>query len=70
MANEALTVHGASVPAGETRLFLQEDKLHPSAPGCATLAVAVLDAIQSKEPSSSTADIRWDPKEVFRLVPQ
>ena len=70
MGNQAITIHGGTVPAGETRLLIQEDKLHPSAPGCATLAVAILDVIQAKEPPSSPANIRWDPKEVLRQVPQ
>jgi len=68
MANQALTVHGNILPAGETRMLLQDDKLHPSASGCAALAVAVLDVVQSKEPAPSTAGVRWDPKEVFRQV--
>jgi hypothetical protein len=70
MANQALTVHGAEIPAGQTRVLIQEDKLHPSVPGCATLAVAILDVIQAKEPPFSAANIRWDPKELLRQVPQ
>jgi hypothetical protein len=70
LGNKALTVHGTILPAGETRQLIQKDKLHPSALGCATLAVAILDTVQSKEAQSTAADIRWDPKEVFRMVPK
>src|SRR5207245_8403507 len=67
MADQALTIHGHTVPAGKTRELLQSDKLHPSALGSAVLALAILDAVQSKWPAPSTAEIRWDPKEVLRL---
>ncbi len=67
MADQALTIHGHIVPAGKTRELLQSDKLHPSALGSAVLALAILDAVQSKWPAPSTAEIRWDPKEVLRL---
>ena len=67
MANHAITVHGQTLPEGKTRVLLQEDKLHPSPPGCAVLALIILDAVQSTRPGRSVGDIRWDPKEVFRL---
>ena len=68
MANQALTIHGHTVPEGETRVLLQSDKLHPTAPGCAVLALAMLDAFQSTRPTDSAVEVRWDPKEVFRLA--
>jgi hypothetical protein len=70
MANQAIKVHGAEIPAGQTRALIQEDRLHPSVPGSATLAVAILDVIQAKEPPSNAANIRWDPKEVLRQFSQ
>src|SRR5437660_2169066 len=67
MANQALTIHGHTVPEGKTRDLLQSDKLHPSALGSAVLALAILDALQSTRPAHSAAEVRWNPKEVFRL---
>ncbi len=67
MANQALTVRGYTLPEGKTRLLLQSDKLHPSPRGCSVLALAILDAFQSTRPAGSADQIRWDPKEVFRL---
>lgn len=68
LADQALTIHGYTLPEGETGMLLQSDKLHPSPPGCAVLALAILDAIQSKRPAPSASEVRWNPKEVFRLV--
>jgi len=68
LANQALSVHGFNLPAGETRILLQEDNLHPSPPGCAVLALALLDTFQARRPLSSAGEIRWNPKEVYRLV--
>jgi len=68
MVDKALTIRGYKLPQGQTRILLQSDKLHPSPPGCAVLALAILDAFQSTRPASSAADVRWDPKEVFRLA--
>src|SRR5207302_708194 len=67
MANQALTIHGHTVPEGKTRDLLQGDKLHPSALGSAVLALAILDAFQSGRPVRSAAEIRWNSKEVLRL---
>ena len=66
VANEALTIHGHTLPAGKTGILLQSDHLHPSAPGCAVLALMTLDALQATRPAATAAQIRWDPKEVFR----
>ena len=68
MADQALTIHGHTLPAGQTRILLQDDKLHPSPPGCAVLAVAILDAVQSTRAGIPARDVRWNPKEVFRLA--
>jgi hypothetical protein len=68
-ANQSLTVHGYNLPEGKTRILLQEDKLHPSPPGCAVIALAALDAFQATRPAGPDASgIRWDPKEIFRRV--
>ena len=66
MANQPITLRGHTWPEGSTREFLQEDKLHPSARGCALLALAMLDTFQSKYPASD-GEIRWNIDEVFRL---
>src|SRR5438093_1486310 len=67
MADQALTIHGHTVPEGKTRDLLQSDKLHPSAFGSAVLALAILDAFQPTRPADSAAEVRWNPKEIFRL---
>jgi len=67
MANQALAIHGHTVPEGKTLALLQSDRLHPSAFGSAVLALAILDAFQSTRPAHFAAEVRWDPKEVFRL---
>jgi hypothetical protein len=69
VSNQALTVHGYTMPEGKTRMLLQNDKLHPSPPGCAVVALAALDAVKTTKPAStSAAEICWDPKELYRLV--
>ena len=68
LANQALTLHGHTLEEGKTRMLLQSDKLHPSPPGCAVLALAVLDAFESGRPAASAGEVRWDPKDVFRLA--
>jgi hypothetical protein len=69
LANQSLKVHGYNLPAGKTRILLQADKPHPSPPGCAVIALAALDAFQTTRPAGGhAAEIRWDPKEVFRRV--
>jgi transcription elongation GreA/GreB family factor len=67
-ANKELTVHGHTLAEGKTRVLLQDDKLHPSAAGCAVLALAIFDSFLSSQPALSTNDIRWDAKEVYRLA--
>jgi hypothetical protein len=65
-ANGAVSIHGRTLPAGKTGIFLQADRLHPSAPGCAVLALMALDSYQSRHPDLVASEIRWDPQEVFR----
>jgi hypothetical protein len=66
MANEALSIHGRTLPAGKTSILLQSDRLHPSAPGCAVLALMALDSFQSRQSEPAAGEIRWDPQDVFR----
>jgi hypothetical protein len=67
LANQALTIHGHTLPEGKTRVLLQNDKLHSSPPGCAVVALAALDALQTNHAFPSS-DVRWDPRENLRLV--
>jgi hypothetical protein len=68
MANRAITIHDYVLPAGKTRVLIQDDKLHASPPGCAVLALAALDAFQSTRPGNHADELRRDPKEIFRRV--
>lgn len=68
MANAPLTLHGKTIPAGKTRPLLQFDKLHPSQSGSATLALAVIEALQTAKPGQFAGEVRWDPSEVVRLA--
>jgi hypothetical protein len=67
-SNQVLSVHGLSLAAGKTRALLQNDMLHPSARGCAVLAVAVVDSLRSAQPTLFAGPLRTDPAEVFRIV--
>jgi len=66
MANRAITIRDFVLPEGTTRRLVQDDKLHPTPAGAATLALAVLEAAQSKQKGISTAEFHRDPKEIFR----
>jgi hypothetical protein len=68
MANKPLTVHGHTLGEGKTRVLLQDDKLHPSAAGCAVLALAIFDSLLSNQTALSSSDIRWDAREVYHLT--
>ncbi len=68
MANKPLTVHGHTLAEGKTRVLLQDDKLHPSAAGCAVLALAIFDSFLSNQTALSSSDIRWDAREVYHLA--
>ena len=65
-ANQAVTVHGRKFAAGKTRIFLQNDQLHPSPRGTALLAVEILDMLVKQDPEFPAQDIRWNQGEVFR----
>lgn len=65
-ANRAITISDQTLPDGQTRILLQNDMLHPSQPGCAVLALAVLDAYQTTRSGHHAGDFIRDPKEIFR----
>ncbi len=67
IANKPITVRGQTWPEGSTRQFLQDDRLHPSARGCALLALVMLDTFQSRHPARTNGEVRWNIEEVFRL---
>ena len=69
-ANEALLVHGHAIAGGTTGALLQEDRLHPSPRGCATLAVSILDAFLAGHPGYDATQMRWDPDEVLKAAVQ
>jgi hypothetical protein len=65
--NKTVTIHGLVFPAGKTRAFMQDDQLHPTPRGAALLALGILDALMTRDPEFPARDIRWSPREVFRL---
>jgi hypothetical protein len=67
-ANRTISIAGHYLPDGQTRTLLQNDRLHPSPPGCAVLALAVLDAYQATRPNNNVVEFLRDPKEIFRLA--
>lgn len=69
MADQALTVHGLTLPAGKSRANLQDDLLHPTPRGAAWLALGILDAVVTKQPVFA-ADVRWNAEEVFQIGSQ
>lgn len=68
LANAPLSLHNQTIPAGRTRALLQFDKLHPSQRGCAALALAIIESLQSARPEQFAGPVRWDPTEVHRLA--
>jgi len=66
LANRAIAIRDYTLPNGQTRMLLQNDTLHPSPPGCAVLALAVLDAYQTIRPKGHATDFIGDAKEIFR----
>ena len=68
-ANGPLSIHGYSLPRGKTSILLQNDKLHPSPPGCAVLSLLMLSAFESSRGAATgDDDVLWDPKKVFRTA--
>jgi hypothetical protein len=68
MANAPVTVRDQTWQEGETRAFVQPDKLHPSASGCAALALAVNHALLTLHTNVAPTDFCWDSKELVRRV--
>ena len=65
-ANRAISISDHTLQDGQTRMLLQNDRLHPSPAGCAVLALAVLDAYQATRQGNYAGDFIRDPKEIFR----
>jgi hypothetical protein len=65
--NQPFTVHGTTLPAGRTRVLLQNDNLHPSPPGCAVIALVALDHLQAKY-QYAEAEVQWEPTTLLRTV--
>lgn len=68
LSNQPVTIHGITQPAGRTARFLQGDGLHPSPPGCAMLAMSILDTCRSGLSGFPDSQICWEPREVFEKV--
>jgi hypothetical protein len=65
MADQPLATHGFVLPDGQTRALIQDDKLHPTARGCATLALTILDALQSSQSALADSAFYWDAEQVL-----
>ena len=68
MADQALAVHRSIVPAGKTRALIQNDKLHPTARGCAVLALAILEAFQASQPGLAASNVCWNVETVLKAA--
>jgi hypothetical protein len=66
--NKSITIHGQAEPDGKTRLFLQEDDLHPTPSGCALLAESIFDAWCAAHPALPQDDLCWDRKIILKHV--
>jgi hypothetical protein len=65
IADQTVAVHNYIVPAGKTRALIQNDKLHPTARGCAVMALAILDAFHASQHVLDESDVRWNAETVF-----
>ena len=68
MADQTLAVHSFILPAGKTRALIQGDKLHPTARGCAVLALAILDSFQASQLGLDESDVRWNAEKLFHAA--
>ena len=66
MTDGALKIHRVSIPAGKTRVFLQDDELHPNPRGAAVLSLGILDTFIASHPKIPATDVRWNVEEVDR----
>jgi hypothetical protein len=67
ISNRSLTLHGQTLPAGKTRALLQDDNLHPTPAGAATIALAILDLLHSAQPDRFPGPILWNRDQVLKL---
>jgi hypothetical protein len=65
-ADAEITIHGITLPAGETHGLLQADCLHPNPRGAAVLSLGIWDAFLKAHPKISEKDIHWNVEEVLR----
>ena len=65
-ADESVTIHNLTLPAGKTRALMQDDHLHPTPRGAALLALTILDALTKTQKPFSAADVDWNWNEVFQ----
>jgi len=63
MANRAITIRDYTLPAGQTRMLLQNDTLHPTPPGCAVLALAALDPLQATRTAVTSGELLPNPRD-------
>lgn len=68
MADQTLAVHSFVLRPGKTRALIQNDKLHPTARGCAVLALAILDAFQASQPGLAESHVRWNVETVLHTA--
>ncbi|MGB6222832.1 hypothetical protein [Haloferula sp.] len=66
-ADVAIEVGEVTIPAGSTRRLLQRDRLHPTHPGCAALALAVMSALTDFGLSEN--QVLWNPEEILSEEP-
>ena len=64
-ADEAIKLHGTTLPAGKTRSLLQADGLHPTPRGAAVLSLGILDALTKAQKKFPAKEINWNAEEVL-----
>ncbi|MEP4076683.1 hypothetical protein [Haloferula sp.] len=67
-ANAAITTGPLTLAAGTTRNLLQPDRLHPTHPGCAALALAIMVSLADN--GLDQEQVLWKPKEMVELSTQ
>lgn len=63
--NVAIKAGPLTLDAGTTRLLLQPDRLHPTHPGCAALALAVMATLT--DDGLKQEHVLWDPEKIVTL---
>lgn len=64
--DEPLEAKHNTFAAGTTRRFLQEDGLHPTTAGCSVLALAILEAVETKHNIGKA--VNWNPQSIEQSV--